>query len=163
MVKATVLVDRVSEVPAVAARGLEAAPARLTTVKFTGGKAAALDMTTPRSAVWADVLDSRRRADQPVYVEIDPETNQITELLLPLTVRVEQINPLDKGGDVEVELVISHARHYLRRKRAGFDEMLKSLQAARKQGTEVLVTETPNDHEIIDVRPAAKPKARRRK
>jgi hypothetical protein len=119
-----------------------------------------LDMSVPRSAVWAEVLESLREANQPAYVEIDPATHYIVQLLCPLTVRVGAITPADDG--VQVELIISHARHYLRRGDPHYQEMLDTLRAAQKNGNELLVTETLDDHTIIDVRPAASPRGRRK-
>ena len=121
-------------------------------VGFQGGQAGLLDMSIPRSVVWVEVLDSLRRANAPAYVEIDPATNVITNLLAPLMVRVAAITPTAEGDAVEVELVISHARHYLRRTNPDFDQLLHTLQTARDQGMPAAVTETPNEHEIIDVR-----------
>ena len=121
-------------------------------VGFQGCEAGLLDMSIPRSVVWSEVFDSLRRANAPAYVEIDPATNVITNLLAPLMVRVAAITSTAEGDAVEVELVISHARHYLRRTNADFDQLLKTLQTARDQGMPVAVTETPTEHEIIDVR-----------
>jgi len=128
---------------------------QLVTVSFQSGKSCFLNMSLPKSVVWAEVLDSLRQENQPVFVEIDPKTNVITELLCPLTVKVGEITPTDQGGDVEVELIVSHALHYLRSKQVNFKELLKTLQTAHKQGTKVIVTET-DENEIIDVRPFVK-------
>ena len=144
-------------------RGLSAPPETLAarpdkqrpeflTVSFQGGRTGLLDSTNLRSAVWADVLDSQRQANLPVYVEIDPETKIITELLCPLTVNVGDIIPADEEEDVEIELIISHARHYLRSKHPDFRELLKTLKTAQEKRMKVIVTES-EDNEIIDVRP----------
>ena len=125
---------------------------RLVTVAFQGGRSGLLDVASPRSAVWAQILESRRQENQPVYVEIDPATNLITELLLPRIVRVGEMVPTAAGDAVDVELIVSHARHYLRRTSPDFEQLLQTLQSAREQGTAVAVTETPDTHEIIDVR-----------
>ncbi|HAX74403.1 MAG TPA: hypothetical protein DCY88_00840 [Cyanobacteria bacterium UBA11372] len=127
-------------------------PSRSVTVNFQGGRSGRLDMAMPRSAVWADVLDSLRQTNEPVYVEIDPETNVITELLLPREVRVGAITPTDTGDAVEVELIISQARHYLRRTNPDFQQLFNILQTAQEEGIPVLVTETLDGYEIIDVK-----------
>lgn len=126
-------------------------PSQFVEVKFESGRSGLLDTSIPRSAVWAEVLDSLSKANQPAYVEIDPKTNFVTELLCPLSASVEAITEIADG--VEVELIISHAKHYLRRTNPDFQELLNTLQAANEQRTMVLVTETPDQHEIIDVRP----------
>lgn len=166
MVKAKALVDGVSSIspPTEAPSAREVrAPRKVVTVKFHDGQTGLLDMTVRKSAVWAEVLDSLRQTNQPAYVEIDPKTNVITELLCPLTVRVGEITSIAREGVVEVELIISQARHILRRKNPDFDKLLKTLKSAGKKGSEVLVTETLDDHEIIDVRPLPKPGPRRKK
>lgn len=127
------------------------------TVNFQGGRSAFLDMSIPRSVVWADILDSWRKADRPVYVEINPETNVITQLLLPLVVTVESITPIITG-DIEVRLINSHALHYLRRKNPDFQDILNALQIALEEESEVVVTDTLDGYQIIDVKPLPKPR-----
>lgn len=126
-------------------------PPEFITVSFQGGRFGLLDTTNPRSTVWADVLDSQRQANLPVYVEINPETNVITELLCPLTVKVGDITQTSDGDGVHVELIISHAQHYLRNKHPDFKELLDTLKTAQEKGTTVIVTES-DDNEIVDVR-----------
>jgi hypothetical protein len=129
------------------------APAgRQVTVSFAGGGVGTLDVTEHRAAVWADVLRSLRATGQPAYVELDRETGMIVDLLLPARYTVGEIEGTPDG--LEVELVISHARHYLRRSNPRFDELRDALERARREQTPVLVTETLDEHEIIDVRAA---------
>src|SRR5262249_62077165 len=68
---------------------------------------------------------------------------------------------LPRGDGLEVELEISHARHYLRREHPRFDEMHKTLERARREKAPVLVTESLDSSAIIDVRPAPSAGARR--
>jgi len=131
-------------------------------VRFAGGAAARLDPAKPRDRVWADVLQSLRESSQPAYVEIDPDTGYITSLLLPQRFLVTAIHKTETD-DWEVELEISHARHHLRRDHMGFERMLDTLEQARRDKTPVLVTESLDSSAIIDVRPAAPARARRRK
>ncbi len=135
-----------------AARAGPSSP-RFVTVQFHGGRSGLLDMTSPRSVVWAEVLESLQQANAPAYVELDPATHVITQLLCPLTVGVGALTPTPAGDALEVELLISQARHYLRRTHPDFQHLQETLQAARAQGSQVVVTETPDTHEIIDVRP----------
>jgi hypothetical protein len=74
-----------------------------------------------------------------------------------LTVKVGALNPTSAKDAVEVELVISHARHHLRRTNPDFETLLDALQTAQKQDTVVLVTERLDDHEIVDVRSLPNP------
>ncbi len=159
MASAKAVVDSVSSLSSSVTELRAATSARATsplvTVKFQGGQSGLLDMSLPRSVVWAEVLHSMRETNQPAYVEIDPATNFITELLHPLAVQVGELKETDSG--MEVELIISHARHHLLRTRPDFRELLSALETAKKHGATVLVTETLNDHQIIDVRPQEKP------
>lgn len=129
-------------------------PSGFVAVSFQSGRGGLLDMSLPRSTVWAEVLDSLRQSNLPAYVEIDPATDHITELLCPLRVRVGAVSEVGASGDVEVELVISQARHYLRRSNPDFQGLLESLRTAHRDQILVLVTEKLETHEIIDVRPA---------
>lgn len=157
MAAPNIIVDLVSALPPVAlsldAQALRPEE-RFITLQFASDQSARLDMSSPQAAVWASVLDSLRLSGQPAYVEVDPSTNVVSTLLIPLRVRVASLTPTAAGDAVEVELIISHARHTLRRDHPDFDRLLAALEQARDQGAEVLVTESPESHAIIDVRPA---------
>jgi len=162
MVKSKTLVDGVGSLsipPETLAAKTARPPSGLVTVSFLGGQSGFLDMAEARSTVWAEVLDSLRQTNQPAYVEIDPQTNIITELHCPVVVSVAAIKPIGKTGDVEVELVISHARHYLRKSHPNYKRNLEILQTALKKKTTVVVTESHDGHEIIDVRPSEQAEA----
>jgi len=164
MPNANAVVDSVSSLSSSLAEVREARRAKPAlpsiTVKFKSGQSGVLDMSQPRSVVWAEVLHSMREANQPAYVEIDPETNLITELLCPIVVQVGKLRETDSGA--EVELIVSQARHYLQRARADFRELLDALDSARRQKSTVIVTET-DDHQIIDLRPTNVPGTHKRK
>lgn len=157
MGRTTVLVDEIRDVAQVAelrAEISERPPPQILSVTFASGQSGLLDVSRAQDAVWADVLRSLQERRQPAYVEIDPETSFISALLLPLRFTVGSIKPAAERGALEVELVISHARHVLRRSNPDFARLRRTLQAAQEEGVEVLVTETPDEHEIIDVRSA---------
>jgi Glutaminase len=120
------------------------------TIPFQSGRSGRLDLSKPHASVWAGVLDSMRQSNLPAYVEIDPATSEITNLLVPLSVGVENITPV--MNDREIELVISHAKHFLRATNPDFHQLLEALERARVNKTLVAVTETA-DHDIIDIRP----------
>lgn len=151
------LVDRISDLrraaPAHAAKA-PGAPENYLEVQLDGGQSGLLDMSVHRGAVWADVLRSLQERNEPAYIEIDPETGLITELLLPVRFTVGRIEPSEDG--LLVELIISHGRHHLLRSNEDFDELRATLEAAKERGTAVLVTET-DEHEIVDVRPLDEP------
>lgn len=159
MAKTNAIVDSVSEVsvmPERRAAGLGAPAPTFVAIRFRNGQSGFLDMSLPHSAVWADVLQSLRDTAQPAYVKIDAETRVINELLLPGSFTVQSVRPAADKDGIEVKLVISHARHFLRRSNPDYKELLRILQAAQKVGTTVLITEALDTHEIIDVRPLTK-------
>jgi hypothetical protein len=146
------LIDFIVQAPLEAIRLARDAGVQYVTIAFQTGRSGQLDLSKPHAAVWASVLDSMHQSNLPVYVEIDSGTNEITNLLVPLTVGVGSITSV--MDDIEVELVISHAKHFLRRSNPDFEQLLETLERARANQTLVAVTET-GDHDIIDVRPLA--------
>ncbi len=119
-------------------------------VRFAGGTVAKLDPGSHRDRTWAEVLESLRGEQAPVYVEIDPKTSYITSLLLPRSFTVTAIREAPEG--LAVDLEISHARHYLRRDDPRFEELRRALEAARRKKAPVLVTESLDSSGIVDVR-----------
>jgi hypothetical protein len=161
MAKQNVIVDgvkRLSSPTETAAAVSEKPSAKVIDVNFVGGRSGTLELKDRRSAVWADVLTNMHQLNQPVYVEIDPETNFVTELLIPLAVKVGSITPT-ANGDVEVELIVSQAKHYLRRSNPDFQKLSDFLKESKDKNRDILVTEAPNTHDIIDVRPNPNPLA----
>ena len=159
MPKPNVIVDRVRSLdlpnrPLVAAQGTGIPGHAI--VHLTGG-AALLDLSDPRAAIWEGILDDLRQANEPVYLETDPNTNVIKQVLYPRSAMVSGLAAAPAGNLHEVELEISQARHYLNTANPDYQQLLNALTVAWQQGTPVLVTETLDDHEIIDVRPDPAP------
>lgn len=121
------------------------------TVHFKSGTSGHLDMKDPRAVVWARIIDRLARENRPVYVEVDEETSVITNLLIPAVYKVERLDT-DEHGNLIVQLQPSHAGHWLLHSDPNFESMRSSLQAALDDGSERLITETRDEHEIIDVR-----------
>ena len=115
------------------------------------GRVGLLDVSTAHGAVWSQVLDSLHQSQDPAYVEIDPVSTQITKVLIPYVVTIGDIRPSADNDGVEVELIISQAKHYLRKNHPLFDRLLAKLTAAQASGSRVAVTETPLGHEIMEV------------
>lgn len=154
MANPNVLVDVVKGIeipPATETAAKKASQPAKITVNFRGGKSGYLDMSVPRSAVWADILESLSLENQSAYVILDPDTDEIIELQIPQKLNVGEIGKPDKEGDVEVELIISSALHFIRKNNPNFSKLLKALQDAKAKDIPVIVTEN-DDHEIIDVR-----------
>jgi len=123
-------------------------------VQLRGGATYQLDMADSRAAVWATVLDDLRRDGRPVYLEHDAATGVITNLLQPKIFSVAAV-AAPKNDQVEVALHPSHGRHFVRLSNRDAPNLLASLRNAQQQASDVLVTETLSEHEIIDVRSAA--------
>jgi hypothetical protein len=128
----------------------EALPAKVT-VEFENGDTGFLDMSSARAAHWARRIDKLHRAQQPVYVEIDDETGVITNVRVPRRFKVESIEP-GEHSNLLVRLIPSSAIHLLLHSDPNFETMRASLEAARLDASERLITETRDEHEIIDVR-----------
>jgi hypothetical protein len=163
MARDTALVDGVLEVVRERApRGAKKAEGVIS-VRFDGGAAARLDPASARDRTWADVLASLKETRQSAYIEIDPKTRFITSVLLPRVLSVIAIREMPGVGDLEIDLEISHARHYLRRDHSRFDELWKLLERARRDGAALLVTESLDGSAIVDVRPPVTTGTTRRK
>jgi hypothetical protein len=165
MTNETVLVDDVRDVAhEVREKGKRAgAGGEAISIRFAGGVDARLDPASQRDRVWAEVLESMRDSREPVYVEIDPDTHHITSLLIPRRFTVKAVRESVHGDGLEIDLEISHARHYLSRGHSRFKDIEQTLQRALRDGTPVLITESLDGAAIVDVRamPSAK-RARRR-
>lgn len=121
------------------------------TVYFKTGQVGRLDLMDPLSAHWANMINQQFQANQPVYVELDEETEVITDLLIPQVFTVHRLET-DKHGNLLVHLHQSHAVHAVLHSNPDFSDMRDSLQEALDDGSERLITKTLNDLEIIDVR-----------
>jgi hypothetical protein len=127
------------------------------TVHLQGGGSYQLDPADPKSAGWAVILSELHQAGEPVYLDVDPQTNQVRRLLLPQLLRVTAVAPQPAGGRVEVELFPSHAVNYVRVAHPSAQQILNDLRAAQQHGTPVLVTRSTRGPEIVDVRPPPAP------
>ncbi len=120
-------------------------------VRFARNVRGVLDLASPRDAVWFDVMRELQAVGRPVYVEIDDGNGQITTFLQPREQPVGEIRKL-RNGDVEVELLLSHAMHVLPHEHPRFEALLRRLEGARRENAMVWVVETPDTHEILDVK-----------
>jgi hypothetical protein len=120
-------------------------------VSFNNGQTGLLDMESPRAVHWAEMIDARSRENQPVYIEVDEDSNVITKLLIPSTFKVERITT-DQFGNLNVLFQPSSAVHLLLKTEPEFEAMRTKLQDSLNNGTKLVVTETRDEHEIIDIR-----------
>lgn len=123
-----------------------------TTVTFADGTVATLDLSDAREKVWAEVLGSLKDRRKPAYVELDLSTGRISSLLLPRAVSVVDVREPIRGGDLQIEFVESHAFHFLRRTHERFEEMRKVLETAMRTRGRLLVTDSVDGAELVDVR-----------
>ncbi len=126
------------------------------TLNFTSGKNGILDLNSPRAVHWADVLDQQIKAKKPVYVEIDQETEVITNVIIPKLFKVASFDT-DEFGNLVVWLSPSMAAHFLIKSAPNFEKMKVKLEQAKNDDVEMWITETRDNHEIIDVRLPATP------
>ena len=122
------------------------------TVSFKTGQRGLLDMKSPRAVHWANIIEQLAKANQPVYVEIDEESKVITRLLIPQVFKVQGLKT-DERGDVIVRLMPSSAIHFLLKSDPNFKSIQTTLQNALDNDSPLLITETRDEHEIIDARP----------
>jgi hypothetical protein len=118
-------------------------------VQLDGARRVRLNPSDPHSAGFARVLDGLSKQRLPVYVEIDPATQAITRLLIPLVARVASIRP--SQGALDVELEPSHARHVLKLGEPDSAALERRLREALEGGRPVIVTEDGANN-ILDVR-----------
>jgi hypothetical protein len=127
-------------------------------VHFAGGRSVRLDRRNPRSVDMAELLKDAKDDGLYAFVDLDPITHEIARLYFPHIARVTGLRPLE-SGDVEVRLKSSAGLHLLRRTNRDFDEILAVLTDAMNRRATLAVSETPNEHEVIDARalPAGEP------
>lgn len=125
-----------------------------TTVEFEGQRVARLTGDARRVDGLIALLVDLQRRKRPVYVELDPNTDTIARVRVPIVVRVESMTA-ETTGDIDVMFENSHARHVLRRD-ADFDDLARALRDAQEKNEWIAVAETEG-HEIIDLRPYAAP------
>jgi hypothetical protein len=159
MADGTFVVDTIASLDeaapkALGARSRPSGDERMVAIRFSGGRSGVLDVSKSPGSVWASVLRNLHEMSQPAYVEIDPETSLIRQVLQPKLQPVGNIEAIERGGDMRIDLLNSHAVHFLRRTHPRYAALLRLLRDAHKKSFLVWVTETLNTHEIIDVRPA---------
>lgn len=153
MPKLNVVVDRVTRIdPSNRSLLKEGVHNQENIVVHFGGASALLDINDNRSAFWEKSLDELRQSNDPVYIETDPYTNIIQRVLFPRSVVVTSVASEPSGSFHEIELHISHGRHFLNIENPDYQQLLNTLTVAYQYRLPVLVTEELLGHEIIDVR-----------
>jgi hypothetical protein len=117
------------------------------------GRRVRLDPEDRRSTGFVRVLDELSKQRRPAYVEVNPDTESIERLLIPMVARVLAVRPAPegRGPGIEVELDRSHARHLLPVGMEDSASLERELRAALESRQLVLVVED-FEGKIIDVR-----------
>ncbi|NMB75711.1 MAG: hypothetical protein GYA21_11360 [Myxococcales bacterium] len=95
-------------------------------------------------------LQTSRDYKTAVYLEIDPATRVIDEVLAPYDSPVLSVN--EQADRAEVLLVYSAAYHFLLRSHPDYARMISDLRSSVEHGNNLLITESRDEHFIIDVR-----------
>ena len=118
-------------------------------VELEGERRVRLDADDIRSAGFARVLDQLSKQQMPVYLEVDPDTDFVTRLLIPHVARVAGLT--SAGGTLDVELDRSHARHTVLPNDPDASDLERRLRESQAAGGLVILTED-EAHHVIDVR-----------
>ncbi len=102
-----------------------------------------------KSAAYAQILAGLETLKQPVYLEVDPDTDAIILLRVPDVGRVRATRETQDG--LEFELDSSHARFLLRKTDDRFRQVSDMLLEAHRSGRPLILT-TDDRGEVIDAR-----------
>jgi hypothetical protein len=119
-------------------------------VGLEGDRRIRLDPDDRRSVGFVRVLDTLAKRRKPVYLEIDPATNTISRLRIPMVAWVTEIRS-GTEGTLEIRLHPSHARHALPLGEEDSAALERELRGALERRRPVLVVEDDRNR-IIDVR-----------
>ena len=96
------------------------------TVELDDGRTVRLPPDETGAPGFVQVLDGLARLRHPVYLEIDPATDAIEQLRIPLVTRVAAV--VQSEGGLDIELAGSHGRHRLRPGGADSDDLERALR-----------------------------------
>jgi hypothetical protein len=99
-----------------------------------------LDSASPNSIGQARLLVELHRLNLLVYLEIDPATSTVKQLLIPRIGRVVAMTPANDDA-FAVELNTSHARHVLPVSHPDFAAIENELRDALGSGTPIVLTD----------------------
>jgi hypothetical protein len=118
----------------------------------TPWRMAYLEPEDERYQFWRSVLTGLQNSSTPVFAEVEPDTRQLTDLLLPIVTRVMSVRRVDDGV-WEVDLDRSATRHMAYEDGEDAVAVLKELQRFAGTDEDVLVTADRERNRIIDVSP----------
>jgi hypothetical protein len=102
-----------------------------------------------KSAAYAQILSGLEKLRQPVYLEVDPDTEAIGLLRVPDVGRVRQAREAREG--IEFEIDSSHARFVLGKSHKRFEQLSEMLREADRSKRPLILT-IDDRHEVIDAR-----------
>jgi hypothetical protein len=147
MANSNAIVSRFVTVTGPARRG--AAP-ELSGFELEDGRTLRFDPNNPRSNGFARVLAGLAELRRPVYVEVDPETEAVSRLLIPHVGLVTELRDVPDG--LEVQIDTSQGRHLLKRERPDFAEIESAIRDAKASKSAIILTS--DDAQLLeDARP----------
>ena len=102
------------------------------------GQTLRFDPNNPRSNGFARVLAGLGELRRPVYVEVDPETEAVSRLLIPHVGLVTELRDVPDG--LEVQIDTSQGRHLLKRERPDFAEIESAIRDAKASKSAIILT-----------------------
>ncbi len=97
---------------------------------------------------------AKRRKTAPLYVESDASSGEVRVVWPTAERRIARVADHVEDEQLEVEIYMSPARHFLCAKRVGFAEAARRLREAAASGMQpLLLTVHPSTLEILDARP----------
>jgi Glutaminase len=102
-----------------------------------------------RSAAYAQILAGLERLRQPVYLEVDPDTDAISLLRIPDVGRVGEVRATRDG--IEFDLDSSHGRFTVSGRTDRFEQLSAILREAVRDRRPLILT-TDDRREVIDAR-----------
>jgi hypothetical protein len=91
-----------------------------------------------------------------VYVEVNPESQMITDVQVPVTGHLHYLEQ-DPGGELNFALDSSQRRFSIQPSNPLYPDFQKILREAHEQQAMIIVTENDEEEEIVDIRLAPNP------
>jgi hypothetical protein len=120
-------------------------------VTFEGDQVAYLDPKSEFSVTFAEVLRELHQFSRNVYVEVDPESQTISDVQVPATGRVADLQE-KSGGDVNFTLDSSQHRYRLPPSNPLYHKFVEALREAYRRNATIILTEKAEEPEIVDIR-----------
>lgn len=118
-------------------------------VALDEGRRVRLPAGDEKAQAYAQILATLQRLRQPVYLEIDPDSDNISLLRVPDLGRVHNVRETDDG--LEIEIDSSNIRFALGKDDPRFGPLSKTLHEAAR-GRRPLILTSDDRHNVLDAR-----------